>query len=323
MKERVLSGLRPTGKIHIGHLVGALKSWVELQEQYECFFFVADWHALSTEYKNSEVIAHYRLDNVADWIACGVDPERSTIFVQSAIKEHAELHLLLSMVTPVSWLERNPTHKEQLRELKEKEIATYGFLGYPVLQGADIVIYRATRVPVGEDQLPHLELCREIVRRFNHLYGDVLVEPQPVLSPTPKLLGLDGRKMSKSYRNFIALSDQPEEIEKKVRSMFTDPQRTKLSIPGRPEVCNVYTYQTIFNPSEKEACYEWCTQARLGCVECKKRLASALLQILSPIVAKRKELTRDYLESVLEEGNKRAQQEARSTMEEIRRAMKI
>jgi len=323
MRERVVSGLRPTGKVHIGHLVGALSKWAELQEAYECFFFAADWHALSTEYKNTGIIQESIVDNVTDWIACGIDPDRSVIFVQSAIKEHAELFLILSMITPISWLERNPTHKEQLQELKDKDIANLGFLGYPVLQTADIAIYGGKKVPVGEDQLPHLEMGREIVRRFNFLYGETLVEMEAVLSPTPRLLGLDGRKMSKSYGNFIALSDDEETIRKKVTSMFTDPQRIKLATPGRPEVCNVHTYYSVFHRSMKDACYEWCTGAKVGCVECKRRLADGILTALSPIVKKRRSLTREYVRDVLEQGNKRAREEAQKTMEAVRKAVKL
>ena len=243
--KRVLSGMRPSGKLHLGHFHGVLENWLRLQKEHECLFFVADWHALTTEYNNPSNIQDNIKEMVIDWLSCGIDPDKSTIFLQSAVKEHAELHLLLSMITPLSWLERNPTYKEQLEEVKDKDLHTYGFLGYPVLQTADIIIYKADMVPVGIDQAPHLELSREITRRFNFLYGKIFPEPQTLLTETPKLLGTDGRKMSKSYNNAIFLSDPPAVIEKKILPMMTDPARQRRTDKGNPELCPVYFLHKI------------------------------------------------------------------------------
>lgn len=326
MKARVLSGMRPTGPLHLGHLVGALKNWVQLQDKYECYFMIADWHALMSEYREYEKVGECAIDNLIDWLSAGLDPEKAVIFLQSDVPQHAELNLLLSIITPLSWLERCPTYKEQMQVLKDKEITTYGFLGYPVLQSADIILYKAEFVPVGEDQLPHLELCREIVRRFHFLFKkEIFPEPQAMLTPIPKLLGLDGRKMSKSYGNFIALGDNAETIRSKVKSMFTDPERIKLSDPGRPEVCNVYSYYKTFAPEISEEVYRECTQAEIGCVQDKERLAELLIQFLKPFQEKRKQIAseRKYLEKILKEGSQKARRVASSTMREVKELIGI
>lgn len=321
MKNRVLSGMRPTGKLHLGHLLGALNNWAQLQDEYECFFMVADWHGLMSEYHDPSRIRKDTIECVIDWISCGIDPQKSTIFVQSDVKEHAEFHLLLSIVTPLTWLERCPTYKEQLRELKTKDITTYGFLGYPVLQASDILIYKAGFVPVGSDQLPHLELTREIARRFNSLYKDIFPEPQPILTEVPKLLGLDRRKMSKSFENYIALSDPPGLIRKKTQSMFTDPKRIKLSDPGHPKTCNVYSYYKAFREELTEEVRDYCKKAKVGCTECKRRLAEILIARLSPIREKRRPLlkNKDLIKGILDEGAREARDIASKTMEEVRK----
>jgi len=290
--KRVVSGMRPTGKLHLGHLVGALRNWIELQDRFDCFYFVADWHALTSEYADTKEIAANGLDNAADWIAAGVDPEKSTLFIQSMVPEHAELHLLLSMIAPTPWLERVPTYKEQQEQVTDRDLATYGFLGYPLLQTADVVIYNAHAVPVGEDQVPHLELSREIVRRFNGLYGEVFVEPQPMLTRFARLPGVDNRKMSKSYRNAINLSDTPDEVKKKVMSMYTDPNRDRAYTPGTVEGNRVVVYHDAFNPDTAEvddlkARYRAGT---VGDVEVKRKLITALNATLEPLRARRAEL---------------------------------
>ena len=321
MTKRVFSAMRPTGKLHLGHAVGALYNWLELQKKYKCIFGIVDWHALMGEYEQSKEIPGNILDMAIDWIACGIDPEKSIIFVQSQVPEHAELHMILSCITPLGWLERNPTYKEQLREIKTRDLQTYGFLGYPVLQAADILLYKANAVPIGEDQLPHIELTREIARRFNHIYKtDLFADCEAILTKTPRLLGLDGRKMSKSYANAINLSDPDKEIKSKVRTMFTDPQRIKLEDPGHPEVCNVFSYYEVFAPKRTKEVREWCTQARKGCTECKAILAEALNEELKPIRDKRKELEQDKkrIRDILEEGRKKARAIAQLTMSEIR-----
>ncbi|MFO7930125.1 MAG: tryptophan--tRNA ligase [Desulfosalsimonas sp.] len=266
--KRIVSGMRPTGALHLGNLHGALKNWINMQDQYECFFFIADWHALTSDYENPGNIKNYTLNMMTDWLAAGLSPEKSVLFVQSRIKEHAELFLLLSMITPVPWLERNPTYKEQIDALENRDLSTFGFLGYPVLQAADIIIYKADAVPVGVDQAPHIEITREIARRYNHLYGKVFPEPETVLTETSKILGTDRRKMSKSYNNAIFLSDSPEEIRKKVSQMITDPQRMKKSDPGDPSVCNVFTFHGFYSPGPlvEEVDYA-CRHAEIGCVE--------------------------------------------------------
>lgn len=287
--KRVLSGMRPTGKLHLGNYLGALKNWVALQDEHECFYFVADWHALTTEYENPKNIKENTLEVAIDWLAAGIDPEESTVFVQSWVKEHAELHLLFSMFVPVSWLERNPTYKEIRQELKNKDLATYGFLGYPVLQAADILMYKAHYVPVGVDQLPHLELTREIARRFNYFYGQCFPEPQPKLTEIPKVPGVDGRKMSKSYNNAIYLADTPEEIWNKLRPMVTDTNRKRKTDPGDPEKCPVFALHIAFTPEEKrEEIIEACKNAKFGCIDCKKILYECMMEHIGPVIEKRR-----------------------------------
>jgi tryptophanyl-tRNA synthetase len=319
--------MRPTGRLHLGHLVGALGNWVPLQEEYDCFYFIADWHALTSEYANSGPIAGYALDNLADWLAAGLDPDRSTIFVQSLVPEHAELYLLLSMVIPIPWLERVPTYKDQQEQLAEKDLTTLGFLGYPLLQTADVAIYDANFVPVGKDQVVHLELSREAVRRFNQFYGDVLVEPQPLLTPVPLLPGLDNRKMSKSYGNAIELSDDAETVTKRVRQMYTDPKRIRADIPGTVEGNPVFTYHDVFNPDTGEvddlkARYR---AGKVGDVEVKTKLAAALNAYLAPIRERRAAVLArpERLREILFEGSRRARAVAGETMGRVRDAVKI
>ncbi len=318
--------MRPTGRLHLGHLHGALLNWKSLQREYECFYFIADWHGLTSEYAHTDIIGETTYDIIIDWMSMGLDPELSTFFIQSRIKEHAELHLIYSMITPLSWLERNPTYKEQLREITKKDIHTYGFLGYPVLQAADILMYKANGVPVGEDQAPHVELTREIARRFNHFYGEVFPVPDVLLTPTSKLLGLDRRKMSKSYGNAILLTDRDEEIAKKVGQMITDPQRARKNDPGDPGVCNVFSFHEIYTSAEETAnIKKECPLARIGCVDCKKIMASSLIQGLGDIKAKRREIESDMekVKDIMVESNKRARAIARETMGEVREAIKI
>ncbi|MFH1627242.1 MAG: tryptophan--tRNA ligase [Pseudomonadota bacterium] len=325
-KGKIVSGMRPTGKMHLGHLHGALLNWKNLQEEYQCFYFIADWHALTSEYAHPDIIRESMYDIIIDWISIGLDPEVSTFFIQSEIKEHAELYLLFSMITPLSWLERNPTYKEQLRELSQKDIYTYGFLGYPVLQAADILMYKANGVPVGEDQAPHVELTREIARRFNHLYGEVFPVPDVLLTPTSKLLGIDRRKMSKSYGNAIFLTDTDKEIDAKVGEMITDPQRARKTDPGDPDICNLFSYHEIYTDDETiENIRSGCRSAQIGCVECKRMMASALKTGLEPIRAKRRDLEADIdrVKEIMEEGNRKSRTIARKTMEEVRDAVKI
>jgi tryptophanyl-tRNA synthetase len=323
---RILSGMRPSGRLHIGHL-SVLSNWLRLQEENECFFFVADWHALTTAFDETAPIREHTREMLADWLAVGIDPDKSTVFVQSQILEHAELHLLFSMITPLSWLERVPTYKDQVQQLaaRGKDITTYGFLGYPLLQAADILIYRADAVPVGQDQLPHLELCREVARRFNHLYRPVFPEPQALLAEEPLLPGVDGRKMSKSYGNEISLSAARDDVHKRVRMMITDPGRVRKHDPGRPEVCNVYTYQTIYNRELLEEITVSCREGRIGCVECKSRLAESLDAVLEPIRRRRAEILADpgYLNDVLARGREKATAAARETMALVRQAIRI
>ncbi len=325
MKKRCLSGMRPSGKLHLGHLHGVLENWKRLQEEYECFFFVADWHALTTNYKRAWEIPENISEMVLDWLAVGIDPEKATLFVQSDIKEHAELHLLLSMITPLGWLERNPTYKEQKQQLKDKDISTYGFLGYPVLQAADIIMYKANKVPVGIDQLPHVELTREITRRFNFLYQEIFPIPEPLLAETPKLPGLDGRKMSKSYGNSIFISDTPEEVTKKITTMVTDVERPRKSDPGDPEKrCIAFNLHRLYMPEDRiEEIVNECKAARLGCVACKKELAKAVVRFLEPIWERRREFSKspEIIPNILEEGAKRAREEAANTMTQVRDAL--
>ncbi|MEZ5317583.1 MAG: tryptophan--tRNA ligase [Vicinamibacterales bacterium] len=320
-----MSGMRPTGRLHLGHLVGALENWVALQARYDCFFFIADWHALTSDYAQTSHLVEYAMDNVADWIGAGVDPERSVVFAQSLVPEHAELYLLLQMVTPIPWLERVPTYKEQMEQLSEKDLSSIGFLGYPLLQAADVIIYDAHFVPVGEDQVPHLELAREVVRRFHNFYGELFVEPQPLLTPTPRLPGLDNRKMSKSYGNTIDLSDTAEDVVKKVRSMYTDPKRVRADIPGTVEGNPVFIYHDAFNPNREEvedlkARYR---AGKVGDVEVKTKLAAAINARLDPIRERRAAaLARpDYLRDVVIEGSRRARAVAEDTMARVRAAV--
>lgn len=323
MKKRLLSGMRPTGNLHLGHLVGALNNWVKLQEDYDCFFMAADWHALMSEYEDASKTQDYILDNVADWLSCGIDPNKSTIFIQSEVCEHLDLYMFLSCLTPLGWLERCPTYKEQLREIKNRDLHTFAFLGYPVLQAADILVYKASVVPVGQDQLPHLELTREIARRFNHLYKNIFPEPDALLTKNPKLLGLDGRKMSKSYQNTINLSDEPPVIQKKVTSMITDPKRIHKTDPGHPEVCNVHHYYEVFAPELKKEIDDACRKAELGCIDCKKKLAQILIVKLEPIQEKRRELLqhKNKLKDILSDGALKAKKAASAVLKEVRQAV--
>lgn len=325
-KKIVLSGVRSTGKMHLGNYFGAVKNWVELQDRYDCYYFIADWHALTSDYADTSQIAENSVQAMADLIASGLDPERSVLFVQSLVPEHAELHLLLSMITPLGWLERVPTYKEQIRELENKDLSTYGFLGYPLLQTADIIVYRAHYVPVGEDQASHLELSREIVRRFNNFYGEVFPEPQALFTPSPKVPGIDGRKMSKSYGNAIELADPPEVIQEKCRQMFTDPQRIRRQDPGRPEVCNLYQFHRLLSPPElQERVARECRAAEIGCVEDKGLIAEVIIEYLAPIRRRREELLRDRgtLLEIMHEGSRKARERAQETLELVRRAMKM
>jgi tryptophanyl-tRNA synthetase len=319
--------MRPTGRLHLGHLVGALQNWVELERQYDCYYFVADWHALTSHYADTSQITADALDNAADWIAAGIDPEKSTLFIQSMVPEHAELYLLLQMVTPISWLERVPTYKEQIEQMSEKDLSNIGFLGYPLLQAADVIIYNAHFVPVGEDQVPHLELSREVVRRFHNFYGEVFVEPQPLLTPTPRLPGLDNRKMSKSYGNTIDLSDTAADVVKKIRSMYTDPKRVRADIPGTVEGNPVFIYHDTFNPDRAEvddlkARYRAGT---VGDVEVKTRLAAAVNAVLEPLRERRAQALAKpgYLREVLVEGSRKARVVAQETMARVRTAVKL
>jgi tryptophanyl-tRNA synthetase len=326
-RPRVVSGMRPTGKLHLGHLVGALHNWAQLQDKYDCFYFVADWHALTSEYANTAPITGYALDNVADWIAAGVHPERSTLFIQSLVPEHAELSLLFSMIVPIPWLERVPTYKEQQEQLAEKDLSTLGFLGYPLLQTADVAMYDAKFVPVGEDQVPHLELSREVVRRFHQIYGEVFVEPQPLLTPVPRLPGLDNRKMSKSYGNTIDLSDDAETVVKKVRQMYTDPKRIRADIPGTVEGNPVFMYHDAFNPNvaEVDDLKERYGAGKVGDVEVKTKLAAALNAMLEPMRERRREVASrpEQIREIVVEGSRKARQIAQFTMERVREAVKL
>jgi len=320
-RKRILSGMRPTGRLHLGNLVGALWNWRMLQDDYDCFFMIADYHALMSEYEKPASIPANVREVLIDFLSCGLDPERSVIFRQSDVVEHAELHLVLSCYTPISWLERNPTYKEQLQQLADKDLHNYAFLGYPVLQAADIVLYKANLVPVGEDQLPHLELTREVVRRVNALVGqEVFVEPQAKLTASPRLLGLDRRKMSKSYGNQIDIADPPEVIHKKAMSMITDPLRIKKTDPGHPDDCNVCAYYKIFAPTTADDVADKCRNAKWGCTDCKRHLAEVLTTFLSEPREKRAELEAhpERLREVLAEGATRARAVAQQTMDEIK-----
>jgi len=326
MKKRILSGMRPTGKLHLGHLVGALGNWNKLQDEYECFFMVADWHALMSEYENPKDLKENAIDNVIDWLACGITPEKSTIFIQSHVLEHLELYMVFSVITPLGLLERCPTYKEQLREITNRQLHTYGFLGYPVLQAADILVYKAEAVPVGEDQLPHLELTRQIARKFNNIYKqEIFPEPKAVLTKEKRLLGLDGRKMSKSYNNYIALSEEPEVIAKKVQNMFTDPTRIKFTDPGHPDKCNVHNYYAVFAPERKKEIDEACRRAKIGCTDCKKELAGILIKFLEPIQERRNKLLKNKKDvfDILKQGEQKARAAASATISEVKKVLNL
>ena len=341
-RKRVVSGMRSTGKLHLGNFVGALRNWVGMQQQYECFFFVADWHALTTDYANTSQLKQNSIDVLLDWLAAGLDPERSTLFLQSHVPQHAELHLLFSMITPLGWLERVPTYKEQRDNIAGKDLGTYGFLGYPVLQAADILIYKGDFVPVGEDQVPHVELTREIARRFNQFYSldcastsenasrsgtsFVFPEPQPLLTPAAKLPGTDGRKMSKSYGNTILLTDSEVLVRQKLKTMVTDPKRVRRTDPGNPDVCPVGDLHKIFSDQETNAKVDTgCRTAGIGCIECKSWAADALVVVLRPIQERRKKYEDNprLAWDILETGSDRARRVASATMDEVRQAMKM
>lgn len=322
MKGIVLSGMRPSGPLHLGHWVGALSNWVKLQEEYECYYEIATWHALTTEYENPYELKEWIREMLVDWISVGLDPEKCVMFNQSDVKEHTELHLLLSMLVPVSWLERVPTYKEQQREIVNRDLSTYGFLGYPVLQTADIIIYKANWVPVGEDQVPHVEFAREIVRRFNNFYGETFPEPQAYLTPVPRLPGTDGRKMSKSYGNAILLKDSQEDVERKIIPMITDTRRKRRTDPGEPEDCPVYDYHRVFSSQEERNEIEaGCRSAKIGCIDCKKILIKNLKKFMDPIRERKEKLfaTKGLVEEILANGVKKAKTRASQTMEEVYR----
>ncbi len=324
MKERVLSGMQATGKLHLGNLIGALSNWVGLQDKYDCYYFVADWHALTAGYADTSSIKESTKNILINFLAAGLDPEKCTIFIQSRVLEHAELHLLLSMITPLGWLERVPTYKEKQQELKDRDLSTYGFLGYPLLQTADIIIYRAKYVPVGIDQVPHLEISREIARRFNHLYKEIFPEPEALLTEFPKLVGTDGRKMSKSYDNAIYLSDAPEEVEQKLRTMVTDPARIKRTDTGNPELSPVYQLHKIFSSKEEQQeVAEGCRTAGIGCIDCKKILIKNVFKVMEPIWTKRNGLINspDVLHDIVDKGIEKAKRVAGETMQLVREAM--
>ena len=325
--KRILSGMQPSGPLHLGNYHGALKNWVSMQDSFDCFFFIADLHSLTTLYEDPQLLKKYSFEVAVDWLSSGLDPGKCTLFVQSEIPEHAELHLILSMMVPVPWLERNPTYKEKQDEVKSVDMSSYGFLGYPVLQTADIVLYKANAVPVGIDQVPHLELSREIIRRFNKLYKKkVFVEPEAKISDVPKLNGIDGRKMSKSYNNAIFLSDSEKDITKKVKGMLTDPARGRRDDPGDPDACNLFPMHKIYSPiEEQEEIISACRKAEIGCGDCKLKLADNLLKSMLPSMEKRKEIVakpKDVYE-ILRVGTEKAREVARATLLEAKMAMKI
>ncbi len=318
--------MRPTGQIHLGNYFGAVKNWVDLQDRYQCYYFIADWHALTTDYGDTSQLGVATLEMAADLLAAGIDPEKSVLFVQSLVPEHAELHLVLSMITPLGWLERVPTYKEQIRQLSNRDLSTYGFLGYPVLQTADILLYRAHLVPVGEDQASHLELSREICRRFNGSFGEIFPEPKALFTPTPKVPGLDGRKMSKSYDNTINIADSADEIRRKCKEMFTDPQRIRRNDPGHPETCNLFEFHRLFSsPELQEKVARECRLAEIGCVDDKGLIADQIIAALEPIRTRRQALLedRDTLIDVLMQGSERAREQAKETMDAVRSALSI
>jgi len=324
-RPRILSGMRPTGRLHLGNYLGALQNWVALQDSSENFHMVADWHALTTDYEHTDQILPNTLEMVADWLAAGIDPEKSPVFVQSRVKEHAELHLLFSMLVTTSRLERNPTVKDQARDLELEDRLSYGHLGYPVLQAADILLYKANLVPVGEDQVPHVEMTREIARKFNSLYGEVFPVPEPKLTRFPRVPGLDGRRMSKSLGNTILLSDTPEEIAAKVKTAYTDPKKIRLTDPGNPDGCVVFAYHRAFNAANAPGIDLACREGRLGCVADKRDLSSVLAEQLAPIRERRKELEAhpERVVEALRDGEAKARAVAQETMREVREAMKI
>ena len=319
--------MRPTGALHLGNYLGALKNWISMQDTHDCFFFIADWHALTSNYDATTEIPAFTRQMIIDWLSAGLDPEKSTLFVQSHVKEHAELFLLLSMITPVPWLERNPTYKDQIEQLNNKDLSTFGFLGYPVLQAADIIIYKAQGVPVGIDQAPHIEITREIARRFNYLYGNVFPEPETIIvTEMAKILGTDRRKMSKSYNNAIYLSDPPEAIMATVMQMITDPQRARKSDPGNPDVCNVFEFHKLYSPkSNVEEINKECRNAQIGCVDCKKIMAKNLIAALASIREKNQYYTAhpEIVDNILAAGDKKAGLVARTTLEQVRAAVNL
>ena len=326
MATRVLSGMQPSGLMHLGNLLGALENWKTLQAEHDCFFFVADWHALSTNYADTSRVKEFTQELLIDWLAAGINPNKTTLFIQSQVPEHAILHLLFSMIIPIPWLERNPTYKEKQDEIKEKDLSTYGFLGYPVLQAADILLYKPDLVPVGKDQLPHLELTREVGRRFNSLYTPVFPDPKEYLTQFPKVLGIDGRKMSKSYHNTINLSDTEPVVRQKIKTMVTDPARVRRTDKGNPELCPVYDFHKIFSTeSTLQQIDADCRSAAIGCIDCKKQVADAMVERLSPMWETRASVTAQptRTQEVVEEGRKRASIVARETMKEVTDAMKI
>ncbi len=325
-RKRVLSGMQPSGLLHLGNLLGALDNWKALQDQYDCFFFIADWHALSTNYADTSRIREFVHEMLVDWLAVGIDPNKATIFVQSSNSDHAILHLLLSMITPIPWLERNPTYKEKQEQIADRDLATYGFLGYPVLQAGDILLYKADFVPVGKDQLPHLELTCELARRFNSIYKYVFSDPQELLTSFPKVLGTDGRKMSKSYGNTINLSDSEPVVRQKLKTMVTDPARVRRTDPGNPDICPVYDFHKIYSqPAVVERVNKECRTAEIGCIDCKKLAADGMVAKLSPIWNARTQFSRDpkQVQDIVEAGADRAKKVSHQTVEEVKDAMKI
>ena len=322
--RRVVSGMRPTGRLHLGHFHGAIKNWIDISQKAECFYFSADWHALTSEYKDTSRLAEAQREMFADWIAAGLDPERCTLFIQSHVKQHAELYLLLAMIAPLGWLERVPTFKEQQEQMKDRDLNTYGFLGYPLLQTADVAIYGADGVPVGQDQVSHLELAREVVRKFNHHFGPTLVEPQPYLTDVPKILGLDGRKMSKSYGNAIELGEDPESARKRVMVAVTDPARKRRHDPGHPEVCPIYYLHRAYSSKERvEMVDRECRSAGIGCVDCKKLLLESLVPALEKHREARSKLDDEKIDHLVQLGTQKAQKVAEETMQRVRAAVKL
>ena len=322
--QRVVSGMRSTGRMHLGHLHGALKNWVKLQYEHECLFFAADWHALTTHYEDPKLIAQHSREMIEDWLAVGLNPANCKIFIQSQVPEHATLHLLLSMMTPLSWLERIPTYKEQRKKIKSKNLATYGFLGYPLLQSADVLLYKANLVPVGEDQVAHIELIREVARRFNHLYGVTLTEPQPMLTKHSKMVGLDGQKMSKSYNNTIGLTEDPDVVKLKVRKMPTDPARIRRNDPGTPEKCPVWELHKVYSDAKtKDWVQQGCTSAGIGCIECKSRVTDVIVAEQEPIRLRLNEIRQqpNLVDSIVEEGAAAARDIAKTTLQDVSKVM--